>query len=472
MSTDQIPSLVEAYYLIEWLIRIVMLGVVPFRRTAAASTSWLLLVFFLPIPGLLLFLAIGSPRFPKWRTARFESLHPGFAELSARLTNTAPSAGESERGIAPVAQRLGHFPLVGGNAIHFIEDYDGLIDRLAEDIDAARSRVRLLVYIFADDAAGSKVIAALGRAVARGVPCHVLIDSVGSHRWLRGTLRLLKEAGVQVRAALPFHWLRGRTRRDMRNHRKLFLIDGAIGYAGSQNIVAKDFRPGVTNRELTVRVTGPVVAELDAVFVADWYLETERVLDATPSIPTAPGTAALQVLPSGANYPLEGFQTLLVWQIHQAIKRVIVVTPYLIPDEGLLGAFRTAAVRGVRIDLIVSAIADQKLVSLAQSSYYDELLTSGVNLYRFPDYLLHAKSVSIDDHLGIVGSSNVDVRSFQLNEEVSLLLFDRPSIAELQAIQEGYIARSGTPLPLDEWRQRGPARKLVENAARLVSPLL
>src|SRR5262249_11569647 len=155
--------------------------------------------------------------------------------------------------------------------------YQAAIDRLVADIDGARRHVRLLVYIFADDGTGGQVIAALSRAVARGVPCQVMIDPVGSYRWIRDTTRRLVEAGVEVREALPFRMLRGRTRRDMRNHRKLFVIDGEIGFAGSQNIVDHDFRPGVRNRELVARVTGPIVAEMEAVVRADWYLETETM---------------------------------------------------------------------------------------------------------------------------------------------------------------------------------------------------
>jgi len=468
---NAIPSPGEAYYLIEWLIRVAMLAVIPFRRSPAATRSWLMLIFFLPVPGLLLFLAIGTPRFPKWRAARFRKLRPFFAEMAERLGALPGEREDVEATAATLATTLGGLPDVGGNMVAFLDDYDDMIDGLVADIEAACDHVRLLVYIFADDATGMKVIDALRRAVARGVRCHVLVDAVGSHHWLRDTLRRLCEAGVDARATLPFRLLRGRTRRDMRNHRKLFLIDGAIGYAGSQNIVAKDFRPGVTNRELVARITGPAVAAMAAVFVADWYLETEAMLDAAPVLPPPTGSAHVQVLPSGANYRLEGFETLLVWQIHRARQRVVIVTPYLIPDETLLGALRTAVARGVEIDMVVSAIADQKLVSLAQSSYYDELLSSGVRIHRFRNFLLHAKNVRIDDRLAILGSSNVDVRSFQLNEEISLLLFDPPSVARLREIQDIYLAQSDEVLR-EPWRQRSALRKLAENAARLVSPLL
>jgi cardiolipin synthase len=466
------PSYGQIYYIIEWGVRIAALAVLPWRRSPAAVRSWLLLIFFLPIPGIVLFFLIGRPRFPKWRRERFEQLRPFIAETTRRLTAEAPALLEkTECEIVDLTARLGRLPAVGGNAIELIDDYDAVIDRLVEDIDAAQRHVRILAYIFADDDVGCRVIDALGRAVQRGVKTHVILDPVGSHHWVRSTMRRLAEAKVETRAALPFHLLRGRTRRDMRNHRKLFLIDGNIGYAGSQNIVARDFRPGVVNRELVARTTGPIVAEMEMVFIGDWFLETEEMLDTTPAIPAPTGSAIAQLLPSGADFALHGFETLLVWQIHEARERAIIVTPYLIPDDDLIAAMRTAVVRGVEIDLVVSKVVDQRLVNLAQSSYYLELMQCGVRIFRYPDELLHAKNVSIDGRLGIAGSSNVDIRSFQLNEEVSLLLLDRESIAKLEEIQRGYLAR-GERLDLDRWQQRGRLRRIGEATARLVSPLL
>ena len=472
LVTHFLPHFGVEYYILEWLVRLGALAVLPWRRSPAAVRSWLLLIFFVPVPGLLLFFAIGRPRFPKWRQQRFQKLLPFLTEVATRLAAEAPAClAPPAIEIADLACRLGRLPAVGGNSIELIDEYDAVIDRLVADIDGARVHVRLLAYIFADDRVGTKVIEALARAVARGVPAHVVLDPVGSKRWVRGTLRRLHAAGVEARAALPFRLLRGRTRRDMRNHRKLFLIDGTIGYAGSQNLVCRDFRPGVVNRELVARATGPVVAEMEAVFLADWFLETEEMLEPMPAIPPATGDAVAQLLPSGAAFRMEGFETLLVWQIHEARHRAIIVTPYLIPDEDLIGAMRTAVTRGVEIDLVVSKVVDQRLVNLAQSSYYVELMACGVRIYRYLDELLHAKNVSIDGRLGITGSSNVDIRSFQLNEEVSLLLLDSPSIARLEEVQRGYLARAERVDP-DRWRRRGRIRRMGEAIARLVSPLL
>ena len=463
-------DLQTAWYAAEWAIRIGALAIVPSRRGPAAARGWLLAIFFLPVPGLVLFLAIGRPKFPAWRKERFARLHPWLARTATRLHAHAPALGAAQP-IADLAGVLGELPACGGNHVELIDEYERLVGRLIADIDAAQSCVHLLVYIFADDDVGQRVAAALARAVARGVECRVMFDAVGSHRWRRGTLRMLAAAGVDVREALPFRWFR-RTRRDMRNHRKLFVIDGCIGYAGSQNIINRDFRPGIVNRELVARVTGPAVAALDMVVRGDWFLEDDAVPPhVTTPPPAATGHQAAQLLPSGPDYRLEGFETLLIWQLHQACDHVVMVTPYFIPDEDVLGAMRTAVARGVRVDLVVSAVVDQRLVNLAQCSYYDELLAAGVRVNLFRDELLHAKNLCVDRRLAVVGSSNVDLRSFQLNIEASLLLYDRAAIDALAAVQAGYLANADT-LDLAAWRQRGRARIMLENVARLVSSLL
>jgi cardiolipin synthase len=455
------------YDIVEWVIRLGALAVVPFRRKFTAA-AWLLLIFFLPIPGLLLFLMIGEPRFPQERIDRFRELRPGFDAVADALRCYEPTPPSP---VSAFAERLGHFPATAGNQVEFIDDYDDVIRWLIDDIERAKKSVFLLVYIFADDKVGQSVIEALGRAVSRGVDCRVLIDPIGSLHWVHGTVSHLRDLGVRTRQTLPWRLIRGRTRRDMRNHRKLFIIDGRIGYAGSQNIVAKDFRPGVSNRELVARCAGPVVAAMEAVFLGDWYLETGN---APPgSIKPLPGVggSVLQLLPSGPEYPMQGFETLLVWQIHQARERATIVTPYFIPDQSVIAAFRTAAARGVRLDLVLSQVVDHPIVNLAQRSYYADLLRAGVNIHLFDKFLLHAKNVTIDGRLAIVGSSNVDLRSFQLNEEVSLLLHDSASVAALESVQRGYIVDS-EPLGFDCWAKRGRAIMVAENLARLVSPLL
>ena len=264
-----------------------------------------------------------------------------------------------------------------------------------------------------------------------------------------------------------------KARLDLRNHRKIVVIDGQIGYTGSQNLVAADFKGGVAYEDLMARVTGPVVLELQYLFAADWFLETNEVLDGEAEFPgpKIAGDVPAQALPSGPAFPTQNNQRLFVALVHGARKRVVLTTPYFIPDEPLLQAMQTAVLRGVEVHLVVSEAGDHPVVSLAQRSYYEELLEAGVQIHPYRTRFLHAKHLSIDDSVALIGTSNLDVRSFALNAEVMLLIYDLGVAARLAAEQERCYANSRL-LPLAAWERRSFGAKVAQNLARLLSPLL
>ena len=466
------------FFASEWVIRLGMLAVVPFRRTPSAAKGWLLLIFFEPWIGLVLYFLIGRPRLPRWRMQQIAKLPQAMEKVIQRLT-THPNIFHPQ--LSPelsragfLAENLGQMPALGGNAAEVLVDYDGILARLVADIDQARDHVHLLFYIFADDAATAPVIAALGRAVQRSVCCRVLVDSVGSRSALSTLLPKLTGLGVAVKEMLPVGFFRWKMARlDLRNHRKIAVIDGRIAYTGSQNLVSADFKEGITYEELVARVTGPAVLELQYIFVADWFLETEEVLDSDSIFPgpEVAGSIPIQALPSGPDFPTQNNQRLIVALIHGARKRVKITTPYFIPDEPLLQALQTAVLRGVEVHLVLSEKEDQLLVSLAQKSYYEELLEAGVKIHLYRKNFLHAKFLSIDDSIGLVGTSNMDIRSFVLNAELVLVIYDAGVTSRLQAEQERTIAHCRS-LELEQWCRRSFWEKFAEHLARLFSPLL
>ena len=260
---------------------------------------------------------------------------------------------------------------------------------------------------------------------------------------------------------------------DLRNHRKLVVIDGRIGYVGSQNIIDPEFVPGHPNEELVARVTGPVVAQIQAVLLADRSSKPEPRLTLRPSSPSCrrPAVSAAQLLPSGPGYQRENAEELFIALLYAARQRVVITTPYFVPDEPFLCALRSAARRGVEVRLIVSLHANQRFTQLAQRSYYDDLLAAGVHVHLYRPRFLHAKHLSVDDSIALLGSTNIDIRSFALNAEVSFIVYDRAVVAKLRALQEGYLAESD-PLELAAWRQRSLAQRVVQNLARLADSLL
>jgi cardiolipin synthase len=465
-----------AFFLSEWGIRLAMLVVVPFRRMPAAAKGWLLLIFFEPWLGLLLYLLIGRAKLPRWRREQLAKLPQAMARVVGRLTNHPnvfhPEVDPPLSQAVALAEKLGGMPILGGNAVELLADYDGTIARLVADIDRAKNHVHLLFYLFADDHATAPVVEALGRAAARGVRCRVLADAIGSRAGLRTLRPRLAGLGVAVHAMLPVRlvpWKKARV--DLRNHRKIAVIDGRVGYTGSQNLVAADFKGGIAYEDLMVRATGPVVLDLQYVFAADWFLETNEVLDGEAEFPCPEiaGDVPAQALASGPDFPTQNNQRLIVALVHGARKRVVLTTPYFIPDEPLLQALQTAALRGVDVHLVVSEKGDQLIVSLAQRSYYEELLEAGVHIHLYGRKFLHAKHLSVDDSLALIGTSNLDIRSFALNAEVMLMIYDSGLVARLSAEQERYF-RSSRVLTLAAWRERPFGSKLAQNLARLLSP--
>jgi cardiolipin synthase len=466
------------FFLCEWVLRLAMLVVVPFRRTPAAAKGWLLLIFFEPWIGLLLYLLIGRAKLPRWQREQLAKLPRAMAGVVARLTNHPnvfhPEVGAALSQAVTLAENLGGMPILGGNAVEVLVDYDGIIARLVADIDRAENHVHLLFYIFADDRATAPVVEALGRAAKRGVHCRVLADAIGSRRALRTLAPKLTALGVAVHATLPIRLRPGRKARlDLRNHRKIAVMDGRVGYTGSQNLVAAAYKEGITYEELVARVTGPVVLDLQYVFAADWFLETGEVLDGEAEFPPPEiaGGVPAQALASGPAFPTQNNQRLIVALVHGACKRVVLTTPYFIPDEPLLQAMQTAALRGVDVHLVVSEKADQLFVSLAQKSYYEELLEAGVRIHLYRKNFLHAKHLSVDDSVALIGTSNLDIRSFALNAEVMLMIYDCGVAARLAAEQERYFASART-LTLSTWDRRPFRNKVAQNLARLLSPLL
>jgi cardiolipin synthase len=466
------------FFASEWSIRLTMLVVVPLRRTPMAAKAWLLLIFFEPLVGLLLYVLIGRARLPRWQREQFAKLPQAMSKVVERLKNHPnvfhPEVGPALNQAVVLAEILGGMPILGGNAVELLVDYDGTIARLVEDIDQATNHVHLLFYIFSDDRATAPVVDALGRAAGRGIRCRVLADAVGSRSGLRTLRPRLSALGVEVHEMLPVNLLPWRKARlDLRNHRKIAVIDGWVAYTGSQNLVASDVKEGLAYEDLMVRVTGPVVLDLQYVFASDWFVETNEVLDSESEFPCPEITGGIpaQALASGPAFPTQNNQRLFVTLVHGARKRVVLTTPYFIPDEPLLQSMQTAALRGVEVHLVVSEKGDQAIVSLAQESYYEELLEAGVHIHLYRKHFLHAKHLSIDDSVSLIGSSNLDIRSFVLNAEVMLMIYDPGVTARLAVEQERYYSSSSL-LTLSRCRERSFSRKLAQNLARLLSPLL
>jgi cardiolipin synthase A/B len=464
------------YLCSEWVIRFVMLIYVPQRRSAAASRTWLLLIFLLPWPGLVLYALFGRIYLPRRRIEMQERASRRICEVQAqrRAVETSLQLPSHLQPVAHLGRKLGDFEVCGGNSIEILTAYAGTIDRLIADVEAARETVHLLFYIFEADESGRRVADALARAAQRGVECRVMMDAVGSKHGLRKLAPGLRKEGVEVLAMMPGSlFRRSAARFDLRNHRKIAVIDGCIGYTGSQNIVNPAFVKGYPNEELMARVTGPVVAQLQAVFLADHFFETGQPLayqDHFPQI-LASGSSPAHLLPSGPGYGRENGQEFIAALLYAAHHRVVITTPYFVPDEPVLQSIISATDRGVELHLVVSMHANQLVTQWAQQSFYEALLECGVAIYLYEPHFLHAKHITVDDDIALLGSSNMDIRSFALNAEINLVVYDPGVVSRMQEIQRRYFAHSER-LSAEAWKRRSLGRKVLQNSARLADSLL
>ncbi|WP_434026641.1 cardiolipin synthase [[Pseudomonas] boreopolis] len=459
---------------LDWVIRLVALLWIPTRTTPGAARSWLLLVGFVPLLGLPLYLLFGHPWLSRQRLQRQAQASQVIREQQVALTSLRWPPGEATVAaeMVPLVERQGDFMPTRGNAVELLDDYDGALRALIADIDDARERVHLLYYLMFDDAVGQAVADALLRAAARGVQVRLLLDAVGAKRGLRRYRRALVRGGVQVHAVLPggLRWRRS-GRMDLRNHRKIAVVDNRIGFVGSQNLAEPGFVRGHPNRELVARVQGPAVNHLEAVFASDWFVETGERLQVLPDAPSYPQDVAAQLLPSGPAYPFENARDAVNALIHLARHRIVLVTPYFVPDEATLSALRIAGVSGLDVQLILSESNNQRLTAWAQEAYYDDLLRCGVKIALYRPHFLHAKHMSVDDDVALVGSINLDIRSFALNAEIGMLCYDRGVVARLREVERDYLA-DAVQLDLAQWRARPAWRRSREGIARLADAMM
>lgn len=489
MSAELANLLGVILILADLTIRIVALIIIPRERKPTAAMAWLLAIFLIPFVGILLYLVIGNVKLPKKRMERQREINAMIEQRAQNADLGTDSAAWPTwfRTLTEQNRVLGALPATGGNRAELIGDYQLSIDRIAADIDTARHFVHVEYFIVAFDETTRGFFAAMERAVQRGVTVRLLMDHISSAKVPihKETIAELDRIGVAWNYLLPVQPLKKKYQRpDLRNHRKLVVIDGLVGYTGSQNLIhrsydsPKNLKRGLMWQELVTRVTGSAVAAINAVFLSDWYSETDENLLTTEHLPIAqvpqdpsPDALVCQVVPSGPAYELENNLRLFLGLVNAAQEKVIITSPYFVPDEAMLYAITSARFRGLDVQLFVSEIGDQGMVWHAQRSYYGQLLRAGVRIWMYPaPYILHSKHLSIDDEVAVIGSSNMDIRSFNLNFEISLLVYGKSFVTAMREVEDGYRS-AGRELTLEEWERQPASATFLDGVARLTSAL-
>lgn len=480
-------TLTTSLYLADLAIRIALsLRVIMRKKAASESLAWLVVILLIPFAGAIVYLLFGENRLGQKRANRAAAeLHIFKEWIAGLIERYRIDWSKINPECKPLHQQalstIG-LPTMPGNHITLISSPDDFFDCLIEDIDHAKSSCYLEFYIWAEGGVADKVADALIRASLRGVSCRILLDSIGSDEFLKGRLAAsMRNNGIAVVEALPAGIFRALFMRiDLRNHRKIAIIDGDIAYSGSQNLVDPIFfkqEEGLGQWiDTMVRVTGPVVEVMSASFLYDWYLENDITLeeavnssDIHPVEPT--GDALIQLAPSGPGFPEDAIHNLLLTTIYAAREELVLTTPYFVPDNAILAALKSAAQRDVEVTLIVPEKVDSKLVDYASRARYGSLLAAGVKIMLFKKDLLHAKIITVDKSFSLIGSVNLDMRSFWLNFELSLFVYDTLFTRELRELQDQYI-RAAKPINFNKLQKRSIKQRFLENCALLVGPLL
>ncbi|WP_182870937.1 cardiolipin synthase [Stieleria mannarensis] len=479
MSFLTIVSIVHLLLVLFLMIRLLWRD----NLSPPARLAWFLVILSLPYAGVIVYFLFGEASLGRTINHRHDEAFARIRENDSSAFGSVALMTQIEveyRAPFEFVGSLAGFLPTTGNRAELMPDAATARSRLIADIDGATDHVHVLYYIWLNDQTGTNVANALIRAAGRGVKCRAMADGLGSRAMIHSPLwKQMSDAGVEVAVALPFkHLIRTIlfSRLDLRNHRKITVIDGRITYCGSQNCADPEFRvkpkfaPWV---DIMVRFEGPVVAQSQLLFASDWMLhhpDASNDLFAFATGQHADGFVA-QVFGDGPTERMGSTPQLFSTLMSHAKRELTISTPYFVPDQTVLDAICAAAHRGVTVTMIFPQKNDSWVVAAVSRSYYRRLIQAGVNIYEFKDGLLHAKTLTIDGAVTLIGSTNMDLRSFDLNYENDILLRDDELTLAVRERQDNYISRSDRVSieDVDSWSS---SRRIWNNVVATLGPIL
>jgi cardiolipin synthase A/B len=480
------PDTWKALKVVLWAIGLGLVPVVLVRRKEPSATAaWILILVFLPALGAFLFLLFGRDRV-RWPAKRKRELdaivraqveasrNDGEADRTSNLRVVTVSP--LEQALFRIGQRLSRLRATDGNKVDVLTEGQTTYDAIGEAIDSARNHVHAQFYMIRNDATGAWFRDRLVAAAKRGVTVRLLMDGFGCLGLGAAWRRPLLKAGASVAEFLP---MRSALLQpvNLRNHRKILVVDGETAFTGGYNVgdEYKGVMPGVgVWRDVHLRIQGPAAAELQRVFFQDWAFATNEPIDPRTYFgvdPAPRGDAKIAIVTSGPDTRTEAIHRMFFGAIVGATREVVMTTPYFVPTESLTVAMELAAMRGVDLKLLLPVRSNHTVTFHAGRSFYTDLLRAGVDIREYLPGIVHAKTLVADSQVALVGSANMDLRSFRLNFEVHALVHDDTTATRLRETFEDDLAKSRR-VDLAQWESRSWRYKVKEGAARLVSPLL
>ncbi|UCF30730.1 MAG: cardiolipin synthase [bacterium] len=450
------------------------------KRDPRGGTLWIFVIIILPVAGPFLYWIFGINRIHRWgvERARTKEVAPTHLYPSEFLAET-PHACVDLDCLQDISSRATGRPLLSGNRIEPLYEGNQVFPAMLEAIGGARRSVTLSTYILDRDAVGIRIIDALCAAANRGCHVRVLVDGFGTSRSALRMALKLRESGAGMSV---FHPLLGwlplrRPGLNLRNHRKILVVDGKVGFTGGINISGRHFFSRYKRlspvRDIHFRVSGPVVSAMQEVFAEDWLVSTGELIQGPDFFqpPEAKGDICARAVASGPDENFERIYEVVMGAIRSANREILIMTPYFIPTRALTQSLRTAHLAGVDIRIILPRHSDHPLVQAASMAYLEELLETGVSVYTAPPPFLHSKLMIVDRVWSLIGSANLDPRSFRLNFEFDLEVYSLDLAERLMAYGERTLQDSDR-IDLKAFTSRPISVKLAEGVAKLFSPYL
>jgi cardiolipin synthase len=478
--------LVFALYTI--IVIVVCLNIIYNTPSTAKALAYVLVAIFLPVIGIAIYFTLGlNYRKKKLYSKKIVSDKNALADLRNRITLESEKAWDTKEPAIQKHKKLalyllndGMSPLTGGNEVKLLINGEEKFPEVLKALENAKHHIHIEYYIFEDGEIGEKIKDVLIRKAKEGVNVRFIYDDFGSRTIRKEFVKELIDAGVQ---AFPFYkiiFIIFANRVNYRDHRKIIIVDGCTGFVGGINVSdryindPKD-RSQLFWRDTHVKITGPGVYYLQYLFICDWnfcsgkHLKLEKDFFCTK--PTANGKAVVQIAASGPDSDVPTLMFSMVEVIGLAENELLITSPYFIPGESIMNALHVAALSGVKVKILVPKKSDSALVNAAARSYYGELLAAGVEIYLYKKGFVHAKTLVSDGQLSIIGTANMDHRSFELNFEVNSMIYDTTTAEQLRDVFYDDL-KDSTKINPNTWKRRPFYKQLPEKVARLLSPLL
>ena len=450
--------------------------VVMDNRNPFKTLAWVLVLVFLPVIGLILYFFFGQDT----RKERLIS-KKGFKRLTKypmmefQMQESFKASEEKQHQLIRFFQRVNLALPFEGNSMKIFQDGSSMLQALLATINSANHHINVEFYIFEDDAVGRLVKDSLIDKALEGVEIRVLYDDVGCWKVPHRFYDEMREAGIEVHGFLKVRFPRFTSKVNYRNHRKLVVIDGRIGFIGGMNLAERYLKgvPWGIWKDIMMQVEGKAVYGLQMTFLTDWYATDHSLITSSSYFPQMEdkGTSLMQVVTSDPVGEWKDIMQGLLIAITSAQKYVYIQSPYLLPTEPILLALKTAAAAGVDVRIMIPEKSDSRMVHWGTMSYLQELMETGIKIYMYQKGFLHSKLIVCDDCLSSVGSTNMDFRSFEHNFEANAFMYDRTSALKLKEI---FLSdqKDAKLLHLKEWRMRPWSQKVKESVIRLFAPLL